>query len=1359
MKVFELSLRRIAPLVLLCCLVCIGSSSLYAQTAPVPCASGTYVYVNNNVDGPNSVSAFCVGSGGTLTAVVGSPFLTGGTGNGFAYYGSNGIAASVVGNFLYASDTESNDIAAFSINTSTGVLSPVSGSPFVYGEEESNTGGISLAITPNGQILYAGDTGTGDIWGFSITQSGENAGALTALTPAAGVAPPLYTFASPVVPDGINVTRDGNYLAVALVGELAVAMFQIQSGGTLVPVANSPFAAPGTEGSANGTAFVEINCASNLAFASLYSDALADVSVLNIANGALSPISPPPSNFTFSTPTSNNVDSNVGVLSPNDNFLFVSNQLSNTIMSLSVAPSGGVAPTGAPVPQGSLSQVVAGSPFCNSSNSENCNGEVNPSVPVLMATNQAGTLLFVANYNYPVDDETVADNTVTVYTIGSGNSAGVLTFVSAYDTLGAGQPSLTAFPPKACSALGVSKTAAVATVNYGNPIGFTVTMSNAATTAQGAATGTATTVTLSDPLPTGPSWSITTPVTGCQTTGELGSQTLSCSLSNLASGSSASVTVTGTGAVVGAYPNTATVTANNSPPVSSSATVTVDPAITAISNVMQSQTTIPVGTSSITLSGTISAPGPNGALYPPTTPAEMVTVSINGGTQSPQSAAIGANGIFSLTFLTNTLPVSTAPYTITCSYATDGNFASVTSTCGSLAVTQPVVISYTLNVAPQGLGAGTVTDSTGKIIDCAFAYPSVPPGPSCSASYASGTPVTLIATPNSPSTTFGGWGPAGSACASFGTNPMCSFTITSTQNITASFPLPPTVTTVQFTPGSNVTQMVQYCPNNNCSDLNASAFTAMVPTVLQAFPLTIVQYETDPNGLCPANQVSLGGLSTDFDCRFVSFFNYGIDSATGGTIVPLCYPYLNGDCVHYYLYSGTPGMQPPPGSLNGGFYLKIGWNNVFAPPAGSYWAGSTPSMLDDPGANEFPPLPYGDICSASTPMLVGTPGVPYLNPQGQQIYCQFDENITTFFTPGPGLDPIAGHIPATNDVAVAFLPTSTGTGAVQQPPKATAPTITVSCVSGCATSGSSITFNQGTPGTFVVSATGSPAATLTETGALPSGLTFNPITGWISGTPAAGTGGTSYPITITASNGVSPSATKNFTLTVSSLEISPPIVNFGTVDLGQIAGQFVTVTNNGTTPLMLSKATITTPGSAPGDYYVLDLCPPLISAMPGALPAGKSCKIGVGLFATAKIFSPTASTATLALTVAGVQQSVLLTALVINPQVSLSSISLNFGTEKTGTPSAPKEVTLSNSGSTPLQLTGLKINQPISGNFALTSGAGTNCMSLPTLSPGAACSIYVTFTPTSKGPKTGSVIITDDTLFGAQAILLTGTGD
>ena len=45
------------------------------------------------------------------------------------------------------------------------------------------------------------------------------------------------------------------------------------------------------------------------------------------------------------------------------------------------------------------------------------------------------------------------------------------------------------------------------------------------------------------------------------------------------------------------------------------------------------------------------------------------------------------------------------------------------------------------------------------------------------------------------------------------------------------------------------------------------------------------------------------------------------------------------------------------------------------------------------------------------------------------------------------------------------------------------------------------------------------------------------------------------------------------------------------------------------------------------------------------------------------------------------------------------------------------------------------------------------------LSPGAPCYIYVTFTPTTKGSKSGSVTITDLTLFGTQIIRLSGTGN
>ena len=63
---------------------------------------------------------------------------------------------------------------------------------------------------------------------------------------------------------------------------------------------------------------------------------------------------------------------------------------------------------------------------------------------------------------------------------------------------------------------------------------------------------------------------------------------------------------------------------------------------------------------------------------------------------------------------------------------------------------------------------------------------------------------------------------------------------------------------------------------------------------------------------------------------------------------------------------------------------------------------------------------------------------------------------------------------------------------------------------------------MGTPGTFTVTTTGIPTPTLSETGALPTGVTFvdnRNGTATLAGTPAAGTGGT-YPLTITAANGV-----------------------------------------------------------------------------------------------------------------------------------------------------------------------------------------------------------------------------------------------
>ena len=84
------------------------------------------------------------------------------------------------------------------------------------------------------------------------------------------------------------------------------------------------------------------------------------------------------------------------------------------------------------------------------------------------------------------------------------------------------------------------------------------------------------------------------------------------------------------------------------------------------------------------------------------------------------------------------------------------------------------------------------------------------------------------------------------------------------------------------------------------------------------------------------------------------------------------------------------------------------------------------------------------------------------------------------------------------------------------------------------TSGNNTTFAAGVTNDFRVLTTGFPIAAVSETGALPSGVSFADIHNGVAqlyGVPAAGTGGV-YPITITATNGAGVGSTQTFTLTV-----------------------------------------------------------------------------------------------------------------------------------------------------------------------------------------------------------------------------------
>ena len=83
------------------------------------------------------------------------------------------------------------------------------------------------------------------------------------------------------------------------------------------------------------------------------------------------------------------------------------------------------------------------------------------------------------------------------------------------------------------------------------------------------------------------------------------------------------------------------------------------------------------------------------------------------------------------------------------------------------------------------------------------------------------------------------------------------------------------------------------------------------------------------------------------------------------------------------------------------------------------------------------------------------------------------------------------------------------------------------------TSPTAMTLAEGLLSGLTVKATGTPAPALSISGTLPTGVTFNPATGLLSGTAAAGTAG-NYPLTLQANNGVNGNVTQNFVLTITT---------------------------------------------------------------------------------------------------------------------------------------------------------------------------------------------------------------------------------
>ena len=119
------------------------------------------------------------------------------------------------------------------------------------------------------------------------------------------------------------------------------------------------------------------------------------------------------------------------------------------------------------------------------------------------------------------------------------------------------------------------------------------------------------------------------------------------------------------------------------------------------------------------------------------------------------------------------------------------------------------------------------------------------------------------------------------------------------------------------------------------------------------------------------------------------------------------------------------------------------------------------------------------------------------------------------------------------------------------------------------------------------------------------------------------------------------------------------------------------------------------------------------------------------------------------------------------PQPDLSAVVLDFGTQPTGTQSAPQSVTLSDLGGVDLVLTGVTVSGPNTASFTVSGDCAAGIVLKSAViddagaHPGGRCSVIVAFAPSGAGTQAAAVTLSyaGTTTFPAkQTIALAGSG-
>jgi FtsP/CotA-like multicopper oxidase with cupredoxin domain len=110
------------------------------------------------------------------------------------------------------------------------------------------------------------------------------------------------------------------------------------------------------------------------------------------------------------------------------------------------------------------------------------------------------------------------------------------------------------------------------------------------------------------------------------------------------------------------------------------------------------------------------------------------------------------------------------------------------------------------------------------------------------------------------------------------------------------------------------------------------------------------------------------------------------------------------------------------------------------------------------------------------------------------------------------------------------------------------------------------------------------------------------------------------------------------------------------------------------------------------------------------------------------------------------------------PVNTVSPTALAFGSQLVGTTSAPRSVTVTNTGNATLSLAAIALGGANASQYALVTGANACPTGASTLAAGASCTVGVTFKPTSAGSKPATLNVNAAAPALSVAVSLSGTG-